>query len=96
MHSFDGHPARLDAEQTAQILGFQEHDIPFLIFHGMLEPLGKPVQNSRKYFAKVEILGLAEDPHWLGKATQVVSECWKKKNASRIKIESVAEVAIAV
>jgi hypothetical protein len=91
-----GLPARLDAIQTAQVLGFQEHDIPFLILHGLLRPLGKPMQNSRKYFAKVEILEFTYDLHWLGKATQIVSECWKKKNASRIKCEKSSEVARAV
>jgi hypothetical protein len=90
--SLIGLPARLDAEQTAQVLGFQGHDIPFLVFHGLLKPLGKPNQNSRKYFAKVEILAFAEDTHWLSKATQIVSECWKKKNASRIKVEHIEEV----
>jgi hypothetical protein len=96
INSFIDLPARLDAKQTAQVLGFQDHDITFLIFHGLLRPLGKPMQNSRKYFAKVEILELTYDPHWLGKATQIVSESWKKKNASRIKFEKSSEVALAV
>jgi hypothetical protein len=74
---------RIDAKQTAQILGFQEHDIPVVVSEGLLEPLGKPGQNCRKYFARVQIMDLAEDAKWLSKATNVLYEHWQGKNASR-------------
>jgi hypothetical protein len=89
------YPARLDAKQTAQILGFQEHDIPVLSSHGLLEPLGKPAANARKYFAKVHIMELAENPAWLAKATHALYQHWQGKNANRDKCESAAEIAIA-
>ena len=76
-------PARLDAKQSAEVLGFQEHDIPVLVNRGLLEPLGKPADNARKYFALVEILALAEDASWLGKATRTLYQHWQEKNANR-------------
>lgn len=78
-------PARLDANQTASILGFQEHDIPPLVKEELLEPLGKPMPNARKYFARVQIMEIAEDKAWLSKATKLISQYWQGKNASRVK-----------
>lgn len=78
-------PARLDAKQTATVLGFQEHDIPVLVNLGQLEPLGKPMPNARKYFARVQIMDVADDQNWLSKATKLISQHWTKKNASRAK-----------
>jgi hypothetical protein len=78
------HPiGRIEAATAARILGFQEHDIPILVSHGLLKPLGKPTQNARKYFASVHVLALADDPRWLDKATQVVYDYWKGKNAQK-------------
>ena len=78
-------PARLDTKQVATILGFQEHDIPVLVNLGQLEPLGKPMPNARKYFARVQIMDVADDQTWLSKATKLISQLWTKKNASRAK-----------
>jgi hypothetical protein len=86
---------RIDAEQAAKILGFEAHDIPVLVSHRLLKPLGNVALNARKYFALVDIMALAEDPVWLGKATQVVFEHWQRKNASRTKPETEAEAATA-
>ncbi len=68
---------------TAKVLGFQEHDIPVLIGKSLLEPLGKPAENARKYFALVNILERAGDAAWLGKATRTLAQHWQDKNASR-------------
>jgi hypothetical protein len=77
-------PARLDAKQTAKALGFQEHDIPVLVRHGQLEPLGNPpTPNCTKYFSRVEIMGRADDPSWLFKATKLIYQHWLGKNANR-------------
>ena len=76
-------PARLDVKQTADILGFQEHDIAPLVREEMLEPLGKPMPNARKYFARVQIMEIADDPSWLSKATKLIYQHWQEKNASR-------------
>src|SRR5579885_1618619 len=88
-------PARLDATQTAGLLGFQEHDIPVLVYHRMLEPLGKPAPNSRKYFARIQIMVLADNPAWLSKATNLLYQHWHIKNANRSKDESGVELAVA-
>lgn len=76
-------PARMDAEQTARILGFQESDIPVLVSRGQLEPLGKPMPNARKYFARVHILEVADDPSWLSKSTKLIYQYWQGKNANK-------------
>ena len=76
-------PARMDVKLTAEILGFQEHDIPVLVSLGQLEPLGKPMPNARKYFARVHVLEVADNPAWLSKATKLISQHWQVKNASR-------------
>jgi hypothetical protein len=80
-------PARLTAEQTATLLGFQIHDIPVLVALGKLKPLGNPTPNAKKYFATVHVHELAEDQTWLSKATQAVYEHWQEKNAARTKME---------
>jgi hypothetical protein len=71
---------RVHAEEAAKILGFQSFDIPVLVHHKLLKPLGNPVQNSVKYFAAVQILSAARDPEWLDKATKVISRYWHEKN----------------
>ena len=76
-------PARLDAKLTAQVLGFQEHDIPVLVSRNLLDPLSEPVDNAKKYFAWVEIMERAEDRAWLAKATRILYRHWQDKNASR-------------
>jgi hypothetical protein len=76
-------PARLDAAQTAEILGVEPHDIPILVANGLLKPLGKPAQNARKYFARVEILMLADDAIFLNRATGVLYRHWQERNAKR-------------
>ena len=71
-------PGRLTADQAAGILGFAPHDMPVLVKHRLLTPLGQPAQRSTKYFAAVEVFKCAADPKWLGKATKVVSGNWKR------------------
>lgn len=76
-------PARLTADQTALLLGFQQHDIATLIAEGLLEPLGKPVPNATKYFAAVQIDEHSKDQKWLMRATKAVSQHWADKNQKR-------------
>jgi hypothetical protein len=80
--SFVGLPARLNAEQAEAILGFQPHDMPVLIAAGLLKPLGKPVQNSVKYFATADLENLRQDVRWLGRATDAVQTRWRRKNGA--------------
>jgi len=85
-------PARLDTQQTAAVLGFQEHEIPVLVQFGQLEPLGNPKQNARKFFARTLIMEVADNPQWLSKATKLMYQHWLKKNANRAKGEAVETI----
>jgi len=78
-----GLPARLDVAATAKLLGFAEHDIPVLMAAGKLTPLGDPSPNAPKWFAAVEVIGLAVDRDWLHKATNGVSKHWRSKRERR-------------
>ena len=73
-------PARLDAQQTARLLGFHEHDLPILIKSKLLAPLGRPSSNSPKWYCTAELLELSKDRSWLDKATKAVTSRWKEKN----------------
>src|SRR5512140_453020 len=74
-------PGRLDGRQAGTLLGFQPHDIPVLIAAKLLQPLGKPMANSPKYFAACVIEELRCNPDWLDRATRAVSRHWQSKNA---------------
>jgi hypothetical protein len=76
-------PARLSGEEAANFLGFKSHDIPLLTKAGLLKPLGRPMPNSDKYFATVTLNELRQDVQWLSKATIIVSQHWKDKNARK-------------
>jgi hypothetical protein len=76
-------PARLDARQTASILGFQSHDIPVLVAAKLLEPLGKPVPNAPKYFAACVLEELRCNSDWLDRASRAVSRHWRVKNGKK-------------
>lgn len=84
-------PARLTAEETACLLGFQVHDLAVLMAAGLLKPLGKPAQNGPKYFALKTILELSRDEQWLHKATLTVSGSWRGKNARKRKRVTIPE-----
>jgi len=73
-------PGRLNTSEAALLLGFQEHDIAFLIAAKLLVPLGKPALNAPKYFAAVEIAERASDAEWLSCATKELSKHWLRKN----------------
>jgi hypothetical protein len=78
-------PARLNTGQTAACLGFKPHDIPVLAARGFLKPLGRPVQNSDKYYARSRILDVADDEEWLSRATAALSQHWHDKNSRKFK-----------
>jgi hypothetical protein len=81
-------PGRLNAEQTARVLGMEEHDIPVLVRFNLLKPLGNPKQSAQKHFAAVHVLALAQNPDWLHKASHTLYQHWASKNAGRRKLES--------
>jgi hypothetical protein len=67
-------PGRINAEQTAVLLGFAAWDIPLLVKAKLLEPLGNgDAKNCVKYFAAVIVAENASDPKWLDKATKAIS-----------------------
>ena len=75
-------PARLDVNQTAEILGFLPHEIPVLLKVGLLKPLGRPAPNGHKFFGAVEIAAFSENREWLDKATRAVARHWKDRNSN--------------
>lgn len=83
LKSLVGLPARLNVEQAAAVLGFQPHDIPFLVAAGLLDPLGRRDRgkNTTKYFAWVDIYERRVDAKWLSKATDAVQDRWARRRA---------------
>jgi hypothetical protein len=73
-------PGRINAEQTAILLGFQIHDIPVLVAAKLINPLGNPSQAAPKWFSSVEVETLRNDPKFLAKATKAISSRWQKRN----------------
>jgi hypothetical protein len=78
-------PARLNAEEAAWYLGFAPHDIPVLVSHGLLKPLGHPASHSVKFFAFVTLVELRNDPKWLARATDTMIQHWRGKNGIKPK-----------
>src|SRR5262245_11893612 len=80
-------PARLDVQQTAALLGFQEHDIPVLVKAGLLKPLGKPAVNAVRYFSALIVEQLARDAGWLGRSTNTIYRHWQKKREREVRLD---------
>lgn len=78
-------PAMLNMAQTAVMLGLAEHDIPVLVRHGLLVPLGNPPPNAVKSFATTQVLELAGELAQLAKIRNAVYEHWREKNAAKTK-----------
>jgi hypothetical protein len=58
-------PARLNAEQTADLLGFEKDDLALLARAGLLVPLGNPT-------ATVDVAAFSEDRDRLDQATAII------------------------
>ena len=65
-------PARLNAEQTADLLGFEKDDLALLARAGLLVPLGNPTANAVKYYATVDVAAFSEDRDRLDQATAII------------------------
>lgn len=76
-------PARLNTEEAAWYLGFATHDIPVLVSHGLLKPLGHPTDHTVKFFAFVTLFEHRNDPKWLARATDTMIDHWRGKNARK-------------
>jgi hypothetical protein len=66
--------ACVGTEEAAILFGWPAYYMPFLVSAGHLKPLGKPSQNSRKWFATVELERLAADPEWLDKSIRIIEK----------------------
>jgi hypothetical protein len=73
-------PHRLGKNETAWLLGFNPPDIPILVAHKLLKPLGHPPANACKYFDTGELEALREDKAWRVRATDVILQYWQGKN----------------
>ena len=76
-------PGRLNTEEAAWFLGFAAHDIPVLVAHRMLKPLGNPPLNGGRYFAIPDLEKLRVDFKWLDKASALLVKNWKIKNKGK-------------
>lgn len=65
-------PARLEASEAAELLGFHEDDMPTLVREKLIVPLGQPVNNATKYFALADIEELGRSREGLSKATKAI------------------------
>lgn len=65
-------PGRLNAEETAAVLGFQPHDIPVLVRAGLLKPVGGGPRNCVKYFHSATIERNRIDERWHDKAAKAL------------------------
>ena len=65
-------PARLNGEQTADLLGFEKDDLALLARAGLLVPLGNPTANAVKYYATVDVAAFSEDRNRLDQATAII------------------------
>jgi hypothetical protein len=73
-------PACVGMEEASAFFGWPNYYLPFLVRAGHLKPLGKPVQNARKWFATVEIERMSSDPDWLDKAIRIVEKQIQEMN----------------
>jgi hypothetical protein len=80
-------PHRLTVVEAGWLLGFTPVDLTILAGCNMITPMGKPSQNSTKYFATVQIEALRDNVEWLDKATCLLNQYWREKNAGRKKGE---------
>jgi len=65
-------PARLEAREAAELLGFHEDDLATLVREKLIAPLGQPVNNSTKYFALADIEALGRSREGLSAATKAI------------------------
>lgn len=67
-------------EEEEAIFGWPNYYRSFLVRAGHLKPLGKPVQNARKWFATMEIEQMSCDREWLDRAVRIVERQIQEMN----------------
>lgn len=78
-------PARLNGEQTADLLGFEKDDLALLARAGLLVPLGNPTANAVKYYATVDVAAFSEDRDRLDQATAIIYA----RNRSKVEAQKI-------
>ena len=78
-------PARLNGEQTADLLGFEKDDLALLARAGLLAPLGNPTANAVKYYATVDVAAFSEDRDRLDQATAIIYA----RNRSKVEAQKI-------
>jgi hypothetical protein len=78
-------PARLNADQTADLLGFEKDDLALLARAGLLAPLGSPTANAVKYYATVDVAAFSEDRDRLDQATAIMYA----RNRSKVEAQKI-------
>ena len=76
-------PACLCADDAARYLGWPPYFLTLLARAGHIKPLGRPSQNSRKWYARVELDRLGSDADWLDKAVRIVEKRVRSENAKQ-------------
>ena len=77
-------PACLSAEDAARYLGWPQYILTILASAGHIKPLGRPSQNSRKWYARVELDRLGGDAEWLDKAILIAERRVNRMNSKRV------------
>ena len=77
-------PGRLNAEQTAVLLGISSADIPILMTAKFLVSLGKNIAaNAPKYFSAVMVEQMATTPEQMDRMQTILTKHWREKNGAR-------------
>lgn len=76
-------PARLRVEDAALLLGFSVLEIPILVAHGLIKPLGHPPITGVKYYSALALEELRKDEKWLARASDCIVEYWHDVNQNR-------------
>jgi hypothetical protein len=69
--------------QIAGFPGFKPHDIPILAGAGLLKPLGNPARSCITHYATETLQQFRRDEKWLARASDVLVEYWRFKNARK-------------
>jgi len=76
-------PIRLNAQEAGWYLGFKLHEITILVGARLLVPLGHPPANTPKFFSTERLAALRNDDRWPEKATDAITNYWRRKNAQK-------------
>ena len=81
-------PGRLTAQEAGWALGFSRADILELEKVGQLESMGRPANNSDRYYGSEQIEALRTDTEWLTKATDAMRRHWRQRNRDKVNVSA--------